>query len=144
MEELLELPVGPVLEGIGEVAPVLGHLQEGGEVGRPVDLGLWRGTLELPSSLGGGLVGHLHGSGWHGVGGLDKGRLDAGVPGKKQHCVGSASWVSCIFENCLATTRGAMWPPLVKSESKVLVQTRRTSKTMAKDLEGLEGGGDEP
>ena len=71
-EEFLELPVGPVLEGVSEAVPVLGQLQQGGEEGRSVDLGLlmvtleplqgrWRGSqgveefLELP-------VGHVLGS----------------------------------------------------------------------------------
>ena len=53
VEEFLELPMGPVLEGLGEAVPVLGHLQQGGEVGRPVDLGLWSGTLGKPGVWGG-------------------------------------------------------------------------------------------
>ena len=33
MEEFLELPVGPVLEGVGEAVPVLGQLQHWEEAG---------------------------------------------------------------------------------------------------------------
>ena len=51
VEEFLELPVGPVLEGVGEAVPVLGQLQQGGEEGRPMDLGLWRVILELLQGL---------------------------------------------------------------------------------------------
>ena len=40
VEEVLELPVGHDLGGIGDVMPVLGHLQQGGEEGRLVDLEL--------------------------------------------------------------------------------------------------------
>ena len=42
VEEVLELPVGHDLGGIGDVMPVLGHLQQGGEEGRLVDLELPR------------------------------------------------------------------------------------------------------
>ena len=41
VEEFLEPLVGHVPVGIGKVAPVLGQLQQGGEVGRLMDLGLW-------------------------------------------------------------------------------------------------------
>ena len=46
VEEFLELPMGHVLRGVGKVVPVLGLLQQGGEEGRPVDLGLRGVTLE--------------------------------------------------------------------------------------------------
>ena len=47
VEEILELLGGHVLEGIGDVAPVLVLPQLGGEGAHPVGLGLWRVTRGL-------------------------------------------------------------------------------------------------
>ena len=49
MEEFLEHLVGHVVVDVGEVAPVLGQLQQGQEEGRLVDMGLWGGRQELLS-----------------------------------------------------------------------------------------------
>ena len=95
VEEFPE-PLGDhVLVGIGNVAPVLGLLSQGGEEG-----------------LGGGLAEHLHGSGRHGVGCLDEGRPHAG-PRQKMDPWGSASWSLVYLENCLSIT-GAVGDPASK------------------------------
>ena len=87
-------------------------------------------------------MGHLHSSGWHGVGGLDKAGLMRGSPAKNS-TAGACFLCLCILENfCLHT--GRYVAPLAKSEPRVSVQTKRTLKTLAMNLEGLKGIGDEP
>ena len=55
MEEILELLGGHVLEGIGDVDPVLVLLQLGGEGAHPVGLWLWRVTESLGTPVEGAL-----------------------------------------------------------------------------------------
>ena len=87
-------------------------------------------------------MGHIHGSGRDGWV-LDECRPDAGVPGKKQP-VGGMLLGSLVYLKIVWPPHGVLCGPLAKTESRVLVQTRRTLKVQERNLEGLEGSGSEP
>ena len=93
VEEFLEPLAGHVLVGVGEVAPVPGQLQQVGEEGRLVDLGLWGEPQKLLLSHGGGLLGPLHGDGR---------RLDEG-PAKNSTAGVCFLGFLYISQNCLST-----------------------------------------
>ena len=77
-------------------------------------------------------MGHLHSSGWHGVGGLDKAGLMRGSPAKNS-TAGACFLCLCILENFLST-HGALCGPT--SEER--------AKGFGTNQENLEDAGDEP